>query len=132
MLDWIKRIKSAPPDLKVVETEDQSPATEERLERLLVRLGTERSAGADSRAETSEAGSSNVGETSATLESGAAADACAMAVVSPPTGPASSPSVETVASSDSGVSADSSPGIDPAVIAEIAAAVESAVAGNSS
>src|SRR5947209_14798272 len=42
MLDWIKRIKSPPPDLKVVEIEAQAPATEERLERLLVRLNTDR------------------------------------------------------------------------------------------
>src|SRR5204862_6238846 len=34
--------------------------------------------------------------------------------------------------SGNGITADSGPGVDPAVIAEIAAAVESAVAGNSS
>src|SRR5204862_5964073 len=110
MLDWIKRIKSPPPDLKVVESEDQSPATEERLERLLVRLGTERSAGADSHAETSDSGSDAVAETEA-AESSPAVDAGATAVKSPPAESASSPSVETVASSGNGITADSGPGV---------------------
>lgn len=43
MLDWIKRIATPPPGAAAVESENPNPATEERLERLLVRLGSENS-----------------------------------------------------------------------------------------
>ncbi|HEX3536945.1 MAG TPA: ParA family protein [Stellaceae bacterium] len=123
MLDWIKRIKSSPPDLKVVETEDQNPASEQRLERLLVRLHTDRGPGPDSGPEantnganTNEPGSNVVAEIGAPAEAGPPA----LSVVAEASGAAveSSPRVDT--------------GVDAGVIAEIAAAVERAAAGESS
>jgi chromosome partitioning protein len=117
MLDWIKRIKSPPPTLKVVEAEDQSPATEERLERLLVRLHTDRSAAPEDGAEQNqnESGSGTAAEIAAPTEINLLAEPAAVE--------ASSPAVE------------SSPkigAVDAGVIAEIAAAVERAAAGQKS
>jgi len=46
MLDWIKRIKSPLPQVEVVESHAATPEKDERLERLLIRLGSDRTIGA--------------------------------------------------------------------------------------
>jgi Mrp family chromosome partitioning ATPase len=121
MLDWIKRIKAPPPNVQLVE-DHPAPATEERLERLLVRLGSDKAASPESivaaKSSTEVDSSTAIVGDPATPDSNARSD--------------NGSGIDSSAVPVSSAAVEGSPAIDPGLMAEIAAAVESAVASDSS
>ena len=102
MLDWIKRIATPPPAAPVVESENANPATDERLERLLVRVGND--TGHPTETATTETATSEI----ATTETGANAESVVGAEADP----------VDVATGNSTLGLDSSLGIDRSVATE--------------
>ena len=105
MLDWIKRIKSPPATVQVVEPPEAPAEKDERLERLLIRLGSDRSAKA-------EATEDVRAEAAPGIEPDSRTDASASPVVAVAEPPVSAAPVDV-------------PVVDSDLAAEISAAIDS-------
>lgn len=108
MLDWIKRIKSPPP-VSAPPPEELSAQRDERLERLLIRLGSDRSVGeGDAIAEGVVAEVDRVAESAAPAETGAEERVVAVAeTADAPPMPAEAPEINSALAAEISAAVDS-------------------------
>jgi chromosome partitioning protein len=93
MLDWLKRKTAAAPREQLVENENRAPSTEEKVERLVVRLGGNRRTGDETGPESSDTNEAPGSEVSPVSEVSAVSEAAAVAEVAPVNETATAPEV---------------------------------------